>query len=80
VKLRFLADAMGHVKVLISKVLIEVDKVMVAVIEGLKWKRVVLQAMKMGGTGFFLCAGCLASCSNDLGICDGAPRVQSCVF
>jgi hypothetical protein len=36
VNLRFLADAMGHDKLLISKVLTEVEKVMLAMIRGLK--------------------------------------------
>jgi hypothetical protein len=35
---------------MISKVLLEVEKVMVAVIGGLKWRRDVLEAMKAGGT------------------------------
>jgi acid phosphatase family membrane protein YuiD len=42
---------MGHVKVLISKVLTEVEKIMVALIRGLKWKRGLLEAMKTGGIG-----------------------------
>jgi hypothetical protein len=40
---------------------------MVVVIIGLKWQRGVLEAMKMGGTYFFLRVGCLVSCSSSLG-------------
>jgi hypothetical protein len=51
-KLRLPAGAMGHVKILISKVLKEVEKVMMAMIGGFKWRRGILKAMKMGDTGF----------------------------
>jgi hypothetical protein len=42
---------MGHVKVLISKILKQVEKVMVAMIGDLKWRSGILEAMKMVGTG-----------------------------
>jgi hypothetical protein len=69
VKLRLLADAMGHVKVLISKVRKEVVKVMMAMIGGLKWQRAILEAMKMGDIG----SSCVSdvwyiSCSSGLGM------------
>jgi hypothetical protein len=44
---------MGHVKVLISKVLKEVEKVMMAMIGGFKWRSGILEVMKMGDTGSF---------------------------
>jgi hypothetical protein len=50
-KLHFLAGAMGHVKALITKILKQVEKVMVAMIGDLKWRSGILEAMKMVGTG-----------------------------
>jgi hypothetical protein len=65
-KLHFHVGAMGHVKVLVSKVLIEVEKVMVAVMRGSNMAERHIGGDKDMRHKFFLCVGCLVSYNSGL--------------